>query len=225
MHVFRSMKFQPIWQFSSDGQYKSIIGYEALLDSNNNEELFKHFNADLEIDCIMSACIMANRYKILDNSKKIFLNASLEMLRRHGELIKEFTAGLSPEKIVIEITEHNSFYFNHKLSLKLQELAQTGFSFAIDDFGSGIRPWLVGIRPAYIKTSRFLIRDCDQSSSKQLMLRSLITSARMLGTEVIMEGVETEAELTTCLELGSRLVQGYYTGKPARITELNLNPP
>jgi len=216
------MKFQPIWEFSPDSRDKTIIGYEALLDSDINEELFRNFNADLEIDCLMSACIMADRYKILDNSKKIFLNASLELLRRHGELIKEVTAGLSPEKIVIEITEHNSFYLNHRLSLKLQELAGTGFSFAIDDFGSGIRPWLVGIRPAYIKTSRFLIRNCDQSSSKQLMLRSLVTSARVLGAQVIMEGVETEAELTTCLELGSRLIQGYYTGKPARIPDLNL---
>ena len=55
------------------------------------------------------------------------------------------------------------------------------------------------------------------SSRKSSIVRSMIAvCARDLGTGVVCEGVETEAERDTLDNLGATLLQGYLFGRPDR---------
>ena len=47
------------------------------------------------------------------------------------------------------------------------------------------------------------------------MLASLVHMARDLGAVSLAEGVETQAESDTCVQMGFDLGQGYLYGRPA----------
>ena len=47
------------------------------------------------------------------------------------------------------------------------------------------------------------------------MLKSLVRMVREMGIQALAEGMETEAEARTCIELGFDLHQGYFYGEPA----------
>jgi len=50
---------------------------------------------------------------------------------------------------------------------------------------------------------------------KQRLIASIVQLCRDQGMKVIGEGVETEAEARTLVELGTDLLQGYLIAKPA----------
>jgi EAL domain-containing protein (putative c-di-GMP-specific phosphodiesterase class I) len=47
------------------------------------------------------------------------------------------------------------------------------------------------------------------------MVRSLIVLAQELGMNVIVEGIENEAQLRAIQEIGANEVQGYFLGHPS----------
>lgn len=59
-----------------------------------------------------------------------------------------------------------------------------------------------------------LVRDVDQLEVKQRLIASITSLCSEMGIMVVGEGVETEAERDTLLELGCDLFQGYYIAKP-----------
>ena len=92
---------------------------------------------------------------------------------------------------------------------------------AYDDFGSGqVRlAELVEVRPDYLKFDISLVRDIHVASARhQQMVASLVSMVRELGVVPLAEGVETQAESDTCLQLGFELGQGFFYDKPAPAT-------
>ena len=86
-----------------------------------------------------------------------------------------------------------------------------------DDFGAGQGRLIerTDVPPDVLKFDMQLIRNIDQSrSARQELLRSLVRIAVDSGFVPLAEGVETEAEHLTCRELGFRLGQGYFYGRP-----------
>jgi EAL domain-containing protein (putative c-di-GMP-specific phosphodiesterase class I) len=60
-----------------------------------------------------------------------------------------------------------------------------------------------------------LVRDIDRQPLKQRLVRSMTELCQDNGTQVIGEGVETEAEAQTLVDLGCDLLQGYLLARPA----------
>jgi EAL domain-containing protein (putative c-di-GMP-specific phosphodiesterase class I) len=54
---------------------------------------------------------------------------------------------------------------------------------------------------------------------KQHIYANIVIFARNLGTRVLAEGIETEAEFQTLLNLGMDYAQGYLIGKPLSTLE------
>ena len=52
----------------------------------------------------------------------------------------------------------------------------------------------------------------------KLTATAIIDFARQIGAGVIMEGVETDAELRVAADLGADMVQGFLTGRPQPAT-------
>ena len=59
-----------------------------------------------------------------------------------------------------------------------------------------------------------LVRDVEKHQMKQRLIRSVTQLCREQGTQVIGEGVETEAEAEVLVDLGCDLLQGYLIAKP-----------
>ena len=118
--------------------------------------------------------------------------------------------GLSPERIVLEVSEQYAIE-NYTLFVEaLQNFTQLGFSIAVDDVGAGYSGLekIAHLRPRYLKFDRELIRDIDSSYIRREMTRALKSFAESIDSTIIAEGIERQEELETLLDLGIEFGQG-----------------
>ena len=71
------------------------------------------------------------------------------------------------------------------------------------------------LNPNYLKLDRQLIKDIDSSYIRREMARALKAFADKIGSTIIAEGIEREAELRTLVELGIEYGQGFLLARPA----------
>jgi len=121
--------------------------------------------------------------------------------------------------VVLEITERAALHDIVEAKVKMEELRSMGFRIALDDLGAGYAglTTFADLRPEVVKLDMALVRDIDKESMKRKLVKSVIEVSRDIGTVVVGEGVETEAERDTLIDLGCHLLQGYLFGKPARL--------
>jgi GGDEF domain-containing protein len=91
-----------------------------------------------------------------------------------------------------------------------------GLKIALDDCGTGFSglKLLYLIQPDYIKIDRFFIEGIEKDSVKRLLAASIVNIAHLMGAVVVAEGVETEQEYYSCLNIGCDLLQGYLVQPP-----------
>jgi EAL domain-containing protein (putative c-di-GMP-specific phosphodiesterase class I) len=132
--------------------------------------------------------------------------------------------GLSPERIVLEVSEQYAIE-NYTLFVEaLQNFTQMGFSIAVDDIGrghSGLEK-IAHLNPRYLKFDMQLVRDIDESNVKREMARALKTFADKMDSKIIAEGIERDGERQVCVDLGIDLGQGYLLARPAALETFNL---
>jgi EAL domain-containing protein (putative c-di-GMP-specific phosphodiesterase class I) len=104
---------------------------------------------------------------------------------------------------------------------QLRELADAlrtnGVGLAFDDFGIGQSRLLelAASPPDYLKFAKQLIQGLDEAPGERVaLISSLVNMARSLGSQPIAEGIERQAELDRCRDLGFQGVQGYLIGYP-----------
>ncbi|MBL0709423.1 MAG: EAL domain-containing protein, partial [Colwellia sp.] len=170
--------FQPIFDIENE----IIVGYEALTRGPKDTELHspealftmaeKHdLLSELELLCRASAI---TRFVELKLSGKLFINICLNVMLNkdhpYGETIKLVErSGLSPQQVVIEISEKSPFPNSDVLLKALNKYRQFGFDIAIDDVGagySGLKQWSY-LRPDIVKIDRYFIDRCDKDVIKR----------------------------------------------------------
>lgn len=134
-----------------------------------------------------------------------------------GELVKAAERfGVSPTKITIEITE-TLLMANDARTLKLlHQLKEHGFSLALDDFGTGYSS-LAYIRDFpfdRLKIDRRFIKDVDKDPQAMAIVEGVVNFGRILGHEIIAEGIETEQEMQAMQRAGCTHLQGFAFSKP-----------
>ncbi len=143
---------------------------------------------------------------------EIFTPRFLQSLRLLRAMLP--TAG-----IVVELHE-TAVARIEDIRLLAKQLRELGVRFAYDDFGAGQARLneLAEVPPDYVKFDMALIRNIDQAPErKQQLLAQLVRIVRELGALALAEGVETPAEAECCRQMNFDLVQGFLTGRPARI--------
>jgi EAL domain-containing protein (putative c-di-GMP-specific phosphodiesterase class I)/ActR/RegA family two-component response regulator len=126
-------------------------------------------------------------------------------------------AGFKNEEIVFELTEQQTIVNPKAFASTLGKLRGKGFQIALDDYGVGFANLRLvqDLRPEYLKLSGYFCRDIHLDPFKQLIVRSTGEMCRTLGIPIILESVETEAELEVVRSLGIPYGQGYYFARPA----------
>jgi EAL domain-containing protein (putative c-di-GMP-specific phosphodiesterase class I) len=121
--------------------------------------------------------------------------------------------------VVLEITERAALHDVEEAKVKMAELRSLGFRIALDDLGAGYAGLtsFAHLHPEIVKLDMALVRDVDKDKVKRKIDSTVNSICRDMGTLVVGEGVETEAERDTLIELGCGLLQGYLFGKPARL--------
>lgn len=126
-------------------------------------------------------------------------------------------AGLKPTSFEIELTE-SGLMKNVDTSIAIMEtLKASGFTFALDDFGSGYSSlsYLQRLPVDRLKIDTSFVHEMLAGSRQRTIVSIIISMARSLGLRALAEGVETQAQVDTLLELGCTEVQGYWFGRPA----------
>jgi EAL domain-containing protein (putative c-di-GMP-specific phosphodiesterase class I) len=125
-------------------------------------------------------------------------------------------AGLSPQRLVIEIVEHVPYFDTAAFRSSLAELRAAGVRFAVDDlgFGHGNLRMFLDVRPDYVKIERYFVDGCAADADRRILLRGIQSIADEFGALVIAEGVERRDDLEVVRQIGIRLAQGFLLGRP-----------
>lgn len=218
--------FQPV-VLMGNGE---IAGYEGLIRGPSDSPLHSPLNLfraanenglSVEVEHL-SRQVVLESFARLKLSGKLFLNVSPECLlqrnARHGETLGYIhNLGLSPDRVIIELTENQRIYDYNLMREAVKHYRTMGFEIAIDDLGEGfssLRLWSE-LRPDYVKIDMHFIQGIDQDPVKHQFVSSIQQIAEKSGTKVVAEGIETEAELQAIKDLGITCGQGYYIARPS----------
>ncbi len=98
----------------------------------------------------------------------------------------------------------------------VRRLRAAGAGFGVDHCGSRdlALDYLKNLKADYTKIDGAFIRGLEAEEDNRVYVRSLVATARALGTRTVAEHVESEALLEKVRELGFDGVQGYFIGRP-----------
>ena len=146
---------------------------------------------------------------------QLSINLLAEDLARDGYddwLLREIAAaGLSPDRVTIEITESSLLSDQAKAAKRLRRLRREGVQIAVDDFGTGYASfaYLTNLPLDTLKIDRGLVVDLVQGRRDRIVVRAMISLARELNLKVVVEGVETSEQLALLADWGCDLYQGF----------------
>ncbi len=157
---------------------------------------------------------------------KTSINVSPAQLRSASivqDLLRPARAqGVSPMQIILEITE-TVLMSNDKRTLHtLNILKEQGFGLALDDFGTGYSS-LAYVRDFpfdKLKIDRSFVHGQKDKGRSLDIVKAVVNFGRVLGREVIAEGIETEEEMQAMQAAGVTHLQGYLFSKPISATHL-----
>ena len=142
-----------------------------------------------------------------------------------GETLSEITAnnGLSPEKLLLEITESAYTDNSQQIADTISSLRDRGFKIEMDDFGCGYSSlnMLTTLPIDALKLDMKFIRNICTNSKNYRLVEIIIDIARLLEVPVIAEGVETRLQMEMLKAIGCDIIQGYYFSKPVPADEFN----
>jgi diguanylate cyclase (GGDEF)-like protein/PAS domain S-box-containing protein len=130
-------------------------------------------------------------------------------------------SGVPPERVEVELTESVLMEASRSHNVALLKLREMGLRVAIDDFGTGYSSldYLRRFHVDRIKIPGSFITDLTTIPSNAAIVRAAFGLARELGIEVVVEGVETAAQIQLLRAWGGRIVQGFYYSKPLSVAD------
>ncbi|WP_235927692.1 putative bifunctional diguanylate cyclase/phosphodiesterase [Sandarakinorhabdus rubra] len=125
-------------------------------------------------------------------------------------------AGLSPRRLVVEVTEEAIINDLDAASATLSLLRADGVGVALDDFGAGYSSLarLARLPVDTLKLDRSLAQGLSGSERERIVVEGMIATARRLGLTVIAEGIEDDILLSAARTAGCHGVQGYCIAPP-----------
>ncbi len=217
---------QPIVRASD----RSTFGYEALARAvvegqlKNGGDLInaaRAHSAIFQFDEIARTNAIRSCGPKLLGDEKLFVNF-LPMviydpkicLQTCWEAAREVDVSLS--NLVFEVVESEAFPDIAHLKHILTHYQEHGAGVALDDLGTGhtALSYIDELSPNYIKLAKGLIPEKPRFSDLHLV-RGIVEHAKRRNITVLLEGVETEDQLSAAKDLGIDLIQGWLTGRPA----------
>ncbi len=118
-------------------------------------------------------------------------------------------------RLTLEITESALIADRDGVHAFLGTATTLGYRTALDDFGTGFSSL------SYLRDFHFDVLKVDKSFVDNLqdarhfgLVASIVSMGRILGMQVVAEGVEEEAQVRKLRQIGCDYAQGYYYAKP-----------
>jgi diguanylate cyclase (GGDEF)-like protein len=119
--------------------------------------------------------------------------------------------GISPGRITLEITETVLLANDERTRRVLHTLKELGFALALDDFGTGYSSlsYLRDFPFDKLKIDRSFVSGVSKDDKSLSIIEGVVNFGKILGREIVAEGVETEQEMQAMQQAGCTHLQGY----------------
>ncbi len=166
---------------------------------------------DLELHAVQEALSQLGR---LPRGVRMSVNISPETAL--SPRLKEVLAVDEPDRLVIELTEHDHVADYVPLKQALMDLRGAGPSIAIDDVGTGYSGLqrLLELQPDILKLDTSITSGLDVDPVRRSLAAAVVSFSDAAGLSAIAEGVETPAEAQELRTLSFFGAQGYLFGRP-----------
>ena len=221
--------YQPIF----DCRNGKIWAYETLarLTEPNGEtlsagmfiETIEKYGLGRELDrAIIRQALAAMRGRMDEGEEppRLFINLSAQEIQGRGilgfaeQLCIEMN--IPPHAVVFEILERDAIGDMTHMRKFLSNLREKGFSFALDDFGSGYNSfhYLRELHFDYVKIDGAFVRNILSSKIDYALVRNLSHLCQDIGILTVAEFVESEEILHALRDMGIDYVQGFHLALP-----------
>lgn len=218
------LHYQPILELST----RTVVGYEALVRWQHPTRglllpaAFLPLIQDRKLSLSLGASLVDQAAQFLNQGPShtawVSINVSADQLGDSEFADRVLTAigrhHLSPQRLVIELTEASLVAPNTRIRHELTELRNAGVPILLDDFGTGVSPlsYLRDLPVSGVKLDMSFVAGIPEDPAGARVSRALGALARELGLATIAEGIETEAQAEFLADCGWRYGQGWLFG-------------
>jgi EAL domain-containing protein (putative c-di-GMP-specific phosphodiesterase class I) len=157
---------------------------------------------------------------IRHSSLRVCVNLSARQFAREG-LADHIEAllvqsGISSRQLGLEMTE-SGLIPNRRIALGvLGSLRRLGVSLLMDDFGTGYSSLnqLHTFPFDVLKIDRSFVSRLTEGDQPRQIVRTILELARVMGMDVVAEGIETREQYHLLHQMGCRYGQGYFFARP-----------
>ena len=203
-----------------------IVGVEALLRLRDDDgsliyplELLDREGPpeDVSHEVMVQACQQVARW--VANGHDLWL--SVNVCAQQFADVDRFTAdvgealtlaGLPPERLMLELTEHALLSTTTGTLLGIDRLVEAGIRLSVDDFGTGYgsMTYVQDMPIDELKIDRSFVARATTQRPAAAIIRSIASLARDLDLGCVAEGVEDLTQHELVREAGVPLAQGLY---------------
>lgn len=129
---------------------------------------------------------------------------------------------VSPNMVCFEVTETVAISNLDSAIVFIQNLKESGFRFALDDFGSGISSfgYLKNLPVDFLKIDGMFVKGIVEDPIDRAMVKSINEIGQVMGMQTIAEFVENDDIKDMLIAIGVNYGQGYGLGKPKPLKDL-----
>lgn len=179
-----------------------------------------------QIDFAVLDQIVSYLRTAMDEGEQV-VPVSVNFSRRHNEtpdFVEQILSRLKAKEIPAqyieaEITESVFMLDLSTLTSNLRKLKDNGILISIDDFGSGYSSLnlLANVDVDIIKLDKKFFTYADEDSKAPVFVKYLVKMMKLMGYQVLAEGVETGEQIKLLHNTECDMVQGYYYARPMPI--------
>lgn len=170
-------------------------------------------------------CETASRWARAGVSQRIAINISTRELSQ-ADFFPRFRNAMKAHRtpsamLELEISEMVAMEMDEKVAAQLQLLRRDGVRVAIDGFGTGYSNLarFKELPVDRVKIDRSLVKDIATSAEARTICSAVVGLIQGLGKEIVIEGIETEAQMEMLRVIGCTLFQGYHFARPTKEDE------
>jgi diguanylate cyclase (GGDEF)-like protein/PAS domain S-box-containing protein len=181
----------------------------------------------VDVWVVSHACALLAEYPIFFqkvNSVSINLSGPSLTNRNFLESILSIfkEAGVSPNMVCFEVTETVAVKNLDSAINFIRTLKESGFRFALDDFGSGISSfgYLKNLPLDYLKIDGMFVKNIVEDPIDYAIVKSIKEIGHLMGMKTVAEYVENDEVKVMLTAIGIDYGQGYGLGKPKPLKDL-----
>lgn len=235
-----TVHYQPV----VDLQKGSIAGFEALIRWNCPErgtvrpDLFMGIAEETSLIIPIGQWVVAQSCRDFTRIKDKFLGTDVAndhlfmsvniapkqlmdpyLFKTIDEAVK--IGGHNHRELKLEVTERILLQGTHAYEW-IKKARKRGLSVALDDFGTGYSSlsYLSQLDANNLKIDKSFVQKMITDEKTRMIVKTIIELSKTLNMTVIAEGIELERERDLLRSFGCQLAQGYLTGRPMSVEDL-----